>query len=1162
MPLNQLTKIIIQSTNRFIIRVLNLIAPSNVSFLCFANFNQFIRSLFLVKNFATCFVLAFGLLCFSSINFNIQAQSYYPVKINQQWGLMDSTGQLVISPQYEVIGAPEKFGYILMQQAGKIGMLDRKGKILIPAKYEEVKILGQHFISVKEAGIQKVINAVGQLVLQDPNYEQLSVLHPQFLTFSQNGRFGCINAVGQLIIPPKYESIKIHKDNYFKVQNGRHHGLLHLNGEEIVPAHSEEIRVLDNGLIFYLKGVLWGAFDQKGQSVIQAKFSAYQAINSALIKLERFGAFHLFNVLENKIVSKQTMQDFLSFSDQYALTRRGEKFGLIDYQGKQILANQYQEIQSFSDVAFRVRNGWKWGVINNAEQQLLAYEYDFIAPIRKGKALVKKGNFFGIIDANGAIIVPAEYSKINVSGENIKAFKGEKWTLYYIDENGNPLKGPKFNKHFKIQVQGNNEAAELRRLNRDGFDNSYLLDDFEWFYDSNQRKWGLRRLSDGQNEIEPTFNTIQIERDLGFTIVGIEKQGGYRFDRTNYRFNNLYGIVNNKVGKLVTHLVLWDVRTSDFRNGSLVARVVFNNGRHGLMLRNGKFVKKDFGYIGEFKDGLAKISISGKISAKLKTTNTSLGTLPEYLDGLIVGSDMTDFTIHDQQFEEEAYLTCEDCSWGFIDTTAFISIQPKYEVAHNYINDVCIVQEKEKWGMIDRLGNNLLPKKYDGVQFLEGTDNQIIKLSENSPKYGLMDTLGQLLVDLAYEDIGQFRENRLAVKKGNRWGFVAPNGKEIISPKYQKIGPFSEGLAAVRFQRKWIFIDPAGNTVLADNYRDAGNFVQGLAWVKTDQGVGFIGPDGATQIPFEFSQAFDFKNGIARVVKEGKYGLIDPQGNFILKPKFSHIAPFDENGMAIVRYGNRVTNYGIIDQTGQMITQQNYRKIYPFQEGRALVKHKSGYGFIDRNGQLVIEGNYSKAANFSEGRAMVQRNNRCGYINLAGREIIPLTYSKCLDFEGGKAVVYEGLKKGGIIDLAGEEIIAPGINRLIDFKEGRGLVRKDYQFYYIDESANWRDGYFERAERYQHGVAVVRKNGKWGIINRNGLNVITHKYDSIEDFEKGFAKVQLKQFVGLADLSGQLIIPPEYEYISYAGGGLFRVENGGKIGYLRKDGVWVWDLQE
>lgn len=1090
------------------------------------------------------------------------AQNYYPVKINQKWGLIDANGQLVVAPQYEVIGTPQKFGYTLMQQAGKIGVLDKKGQLLIPATYDEIKILDTNFFAVTINQEQQVITTSGLIILKGKEYEQLTVLNQELLVFAKHGLFGCVNAAGDKVIQAKYDEITLYKNQLLKVKKGQQYGLKNLAGNAILPAVADAFNILDNGLIFYLKGVLWGAVTLEGKALIPPNYSTYTFLNPLLIKLERFGENWLYNMEQQRIVSTNSTRDFLSFSDKYVLTRIGDNFGLVDYQANEVLANEYQEIQSFSTTAFRVRNGWEWGLVHKNGQQLLGYEYDFIAPIRKGKALVKKGVFFGLIDATGQIMIPAAYSRITISGRNIKAFKGEKWTLFYLDKDGQIQQGANFKKHFRIQIAGKDTEAELRRLTMNDFGNSYLLDNFEWFFVGELGKWGLRSLADGEEVIPPTYDFIRIERDLGYTIVGLEKQGQYRFDRTSYRFNYLYGIVNNEVGKLVTHLKLWDVRSDDFRKGSLVARVVFDNGRHGLMLKNGKFVKKDFGYIGAFKNGLAKISIGGKISAKLHAKDKSLGSLPDYLDSLLAGSDMMDITLHDQKIQSSAYLTCEGCEWGYIDTTAFITIQPKYELAHEFINDVCLVKSKGKWGMIDRLGNALLPLEYDAANFLTGTDNQIVKLSIHSRKYGLMDTLGQLLVDLEYDELGVFQAGRLAVRVGNNWGFVGEDGAAVIPPKFQKVATFSEGLAAVRYERAWLFIDRNGQIQLDENYKAIGNFKQGKAWVKKDKEVGYIAPDGSTIIPFKFSRAFDFKNGIARVVKDGKYGLIDEAGNYILKPKFHDIAAFEENGLAIVRYGNRVTRYGVIDQTGHLITSQNYRKIYPFKEGRALVQHKNGYGFIDKNGELVVEGNYSKAASFSEGRAMVQRDNRCGFIDLAGREIIPLTYSKCLDFEDGKAVVYEGLKKGGLIDLSGKEIIEPGINRLMGFKDGRGLVRENYDYYYIAEDATWRDGYFEKAERYQHGIAAVRKEGKWGIINRNGLNLISNKYDQITTFEEGLAQVQLSQFVGLADLKGKLIIPPAYEYITYAGDGLFRVENGGQIGYLRKDGSWVWRLQE
>ena len=106
------------------------------------------------------------------------------------------------------------------------------------------------------------------------------------------------------------------------------------------------------------------------------------------------------------------------------------------------------------------------------------------------------------------------------------------------------------------------------------------------------------------------------------------------------------------------------------------------------------------------------------------------------------------------------------------------------------------------------------------------------------------------------------------------------------------------------------------------------------------------------------------------------------------------------------------------------------------------------------------------------------------------------------------------------------------------------------------------EGYYQTAGKFKHGVAVVQSNGRWGVINQKGIEIIPPKYDRIESFENGYAKVGIKRFNGLTNLKGELIIQPEYEYIRYVGEGLFRVEQGDKIGYFDQTGRWVWGLKE
>ena len=156
-----------------------------------------------------------------------------------------------------------------------------------------------------------------------------------------------------------------------------------------------------------------------------------------------------------------------------------------------------------------------------------------------------------------------------------------------------------------------------------------------------------------------------------------------------------------------------------------------------------------------------------------------------------------------------------------------------------------------------------------------------------------------------------------------------------------------------------------------------------------------------------------------------------------------------------------------------------------------------------------------------------------------------------------------GLKKAGLLDKKGKVVVEPKINRLLDFSEGRGLVRdSSYRFYYITEKAKLYDGYYQKASKFKHGVAVVQMDGKWGIINQKGIEITPPKYDKITEFENGYAKVRIRGFNGLTNNQGETIVQPDYEYISYAGEGLFRVEQGDKIGYFDAKGKWVWDLTD
>ena len=131
--------------------------------------------------------------------------------------------------------------------------------------------------------------------------------------------------------------------------------------------------------------------------------------------------------------------------------------------------------------------------------------------------------------------------------------------------------------------------------------------------------------------------------------------------------------------------------------------------------------------------------------------------------------------------------------------------------------------------MVDAADRILIPFQYDGIHFLENTDNKILRVYNNDKKYGLIDTLGHVTVNLKYDDLGGFSEGRLAVKRNGFWGFVNEAGLEVIPCRFRFVKNFHNNLAAVKLGNKWGAIDKLGNVIIDFQYTRLGNFIDGLA---------------------------------------------------------------------------------------------------------------------------------------------------------------------------------------------------------------------------------------------------------------------------------------------------------------------------------------------
>lgn len=360
------------------------------------------------------------------------------------------------------------------------------------------------------------------------------------------------------------------------------------------------------------------------------------------------------------------------------------------------------------------------------------------------------------------------------------------------------------------------------------------------------------------------------------------------------------------------------------------------------------------------------------------------------------------------------------------------------------------------------------------------------------------------------KESGSFDYKLIAVKQGNKWGYVDKNGKTVIAPQYAHAFPFSDGLGLVRNDNdKWGYIDEQGNYIIQPQYAEASYFEEGRAFVALPNGyVQCIDTKG--KIVFELkdaSFASNFSEGLAAVEIDDKYGFTDKNGKMVIAPQFERASSFS-GGLAQISKKNELQQdvYGFIDKDGKMAIEPQFMNASSFVEGMCAVENESSQmGYINKKGDYVVEPHFQNANYFSDGHAVVVENGRMGYINTSGKEIALANYDYCKAFKNGRGpVMYNG--KWGYVDGNGKLVI---------------------NMQYDDASSFYGD------------YAIVRMDKKFGIIDKDGKYLVNPEYDNIFDFvpEKGLA-----EFFAPAGVMSQYVNPADIaqKFASNGDRGIFR----------------------
>ncbi len=216
------------------------------------------------------------------------AQAPIPYRKGDLWGYADSTGTVVIEPQYEeamVFFQP----YTFVKKKGKYGMIDQSGNLVQPFKYESVSNYEYRpFAKLEKKGKARCLDANLKKVDCNMPYDTAKLPYMFFRVMRRGDKSAVLitehlyfNEDGFRDVNPRYLVWDVLEENYFHLAWGKKDGkwyLMKFNGNIIRRVgNCDDIQLASsdkhhNGFLRVEFKNRYGFIDDTGKTITETKY--------------------------------------------------------------------------------------------------------------------------------------------------------------------------------------------------------------------------------------------------------------------------------------------------------------------------------------------------------------------------------------------------------------------------------------------------------------------------------------------------------------------------------------------------------------------------------------------------------------------------------------------------------------------------------------------------------------------------------------------------------------------------------------------------------------------------------------------------------------------------------------------------------------------------
>lgn len=417
--------------------------------------------------------------------------------------------------------------------------------------------------------------------------------------------------------------------------------------------------------------------------------------------------------------------------------------------------------------------------------------------------------------------------------------------------------------------------------------------------------------------------------------------------------------------------------------------------------------------------------------------------------------------------------------WGVIDSNGDVVIPASYE-------DMIIVPNKDKGLFIVNYDINYETEEYK-VKILNENKDQILTGYSNI----------EALDNFNSSDDVWYEENVLKFKKDGKYGLIDFDGNQILPAEYDDI-------TTLKGIERSILITKDGKVGLVNN----------------------VSKDIIIEPKYSSIKALGKTYNDGYIVKDenGKCGIIGPDKRVILENNYDDVLNISGNDMYVVKTGDEIS---VIQKDGTVVMNSGFSEVKSIDGNNIIVKVDNSYGVKNTLDETIIEPKYEDLTFCFNDTYIAKENGKYGVINIVDGNKIDFKYER---------ISYR--KDAAFFECENANYTCDIYNREFEYKV-TGIVSKvDTKLSYIKIRVNDETKYytFKFEEKTNKDVLtdntlfLVKKDGKYGYINKDGEQVVDCIYDdAMEQNEYGFCAVKKDGKWGCLKSDGAVLLTPSVE---------------------------------